>query len=404
MSKFASVHTHRKTKISFKHNYRLEKEHPNVYKELTKNNENNISLEETQKMINDLYNQAYENYKNYCINTHGIATRSKKPKGIQNFTKKENAVKEFIFEIKENTTMQECQTLANSIADLLKIKPLQISIHRDEGHTDKDGNFKIHYHAHASFFTLDGAYGFQMARSGKDYKDEEKSKNKKGDLKRKAPIKPTFTDENMSKIQDLASEILGMVRGNKSKKMYIEDYREYKQVKATKEKLEKEQEELNYSKKIVEHQKEINQKTINTLGDKLAKLQKIENIDETLAQKTKELEALKNIDIDYKKFLELEQENKEKARINETAYESKFERRILETTSPIKENTILGNMKVYSQDLKSEYTLKGTTTKLEVIETIESITPNHLENLNSRADIKPKIKTVKKKKDKDLSM
>ncbi|KQH22752.1 mobilization protein, partial [Campylobacter coli] len=67
----------------------------------------------------------------YWENKNGLA-KSGKPKGLQNFTKKEKCYHEFIYEIGENTTMEQCQVLTQKIAELTGFTPLQVVIHRDE--------------------------------------------------------------------------------------------------------------------------------------------------------------------------------------------------------------------------------------------------------------------------------
>ncbi|RUK14485.1 mobilization protein, partial [Campylobacter coli] len=85
------------------------------------------------------------------------------PKGLQNFTKKEKFYQEFIYEICENTTMEQCQELTHKIAELTGFTPLLVVIHRDEVCENAKGEKLTHYHAHAVFFTLD-YNGLQLAR------------------------------------------------------------------------------------------------------------------------------------------------------------------------------------------------------------------------------------------------
>ncbi|MGI0439025.1 hypothetical protein ACRE1S_00575 [Helicobacter himalayensis] len=60
--------------------------------------------------------------------------------------------------------MKQCQELADRIAELTGFRKIQVTIHKDEGHTNEQGEFKPHYHAHAVFFTLDKNTGKQLER------------------------------------------------------------------------------------------------------------------------------------------------------------------------------------------------------------------------------------------------
>ncbi|RDU51500.1 mobilization protein, partial [Helicobacter sp. MIT 99-10781] len=210
--KVAAAHCNPKIKPALAHNDRTDSRSPNITPELTHLNEYTASAKEVRANIDKLYKQAEKNYYAYCEKKNGLA-KSGKPKGLQNFTKKEKCHHEFIFEIAESTTMQQCQELADKIAELTGFKPLQLAIHRDEVFQDSKGKETHHYHAHAVFFTLDDN-GLQLAR-------REASLNK----------------ANLSKIQTLASECLKMPRGEqrylsgKPQPAYIQDYKIYKAIK-----------------------------------------------------------------------------------------------------------------------------------------------------------------------------
>ncbi|MCV3552475.1 mobilization protein [Campylobacter sp. CNRCH_2013_0855] len=212
MGKVASAHCNPKVKSYLEHNDRTHSNSDTITKEYSYKNEYSCSAKETKEKINELYKKAQKDFYNYCEKKNGLA-KSGKPKGLQNFTKKEKSYTEFIYEINENTTMEQCQELSNKIAELTGFTPLQICIHRDEVHRDKKGEEKTHYHAHAVFFTLDKD-GLQLAR-------------------REASLNKT----NLSKIQTLASECLKMERGERryeqglKQKNYTSHYRDYKRLK-----------------------------------------------------------------------------------------------------------------------------------------------------------------------------
>ncbi|EPP1197284.1 mobilization protein [Campylobacter upsaliensis] len=211
MAKKGTAHYSKKTP-QLEHNDRTKDEAKTIHKELSHLNEYTCTSQEIQTRIDELYSKAQNNFYEYCKNKNGLA-KSGKPKGLQNFTKKEKCYHEFIYEINENTTMEQCEKLTEQIAELTGFTPLQISIHRDEGHYNKNGDFVTHYHAHATFFTLDKNTGLQLAR-----------------------IEASLTKENLSKIQDLTAQTLQMERGERrfergEKKNYIQDYKEYARVK-----------------------------------------------------------------------------------------------------------------------------------------------------------------------------
>ena len=156
---------------------------PNIYQELTHKNEYSCSAKVVRAETNRLYQEAMQKQ---------AGKKGKK-------TPRERSIHEAIFEIDEKTTMLECQELAKEIEKLTGFQTLQIAIHRDEGHTDEQGNFIPHYHAHAVFFTLDKDTGKQLAR-------QQASLNK----------------ANLSKMQDLASKIFDMERGQEYFKNGVE--------------------------------------------------------------------------------------------------------------------------------------------------------------------------------------
>ena len=183
MSKKTGVHWNPKISPYPEHNDRTDMRSPNIYQELTHKNEYSCSAKVVRAETNRLYQEAMQKQ---------AGKKGKK-------TPRERSIHEAIFEIDEKTTMLECQELAKEIEKLTGFQTLQIVIHRDEGHTDEQGNFIPHYHAHAVFFTLDKDTGKQLAR-------QQASLNK----------------ANLSKMQDLASKIFDMERGQEFFKNGIE--------------------------------------------------------------------------------------------------------------------------------------------------------------------------------------
>ena len=178
MQKVGAVHFNPKIQPHLQHNDRTNSNADNIYEELSHLNQCDKSASQALREIDTLYKQAMSKLD------------EAKKKGKR--TPKERSFHEAIFEIDERTTMGQCQELADRIAELTGFRKIQVVLHKDEGHTDEQGNFKPHYHAHAVFFTLDKDTGKQLARQ-------------------EASLNP----RTLSKIQDIASEILQMQRGER---------------------------------------------------------------------------------------------------------------------------------------------------------------------------------------------
>ena len=283
MQKVAAAHCNPKKQPALNHNDRTNDNAKTITKELTHLNEYSCSSDEVRKKIDTLYKKAYDNFSKYCENKNGVS-KSGKPKGLQNFTKKEKCYHEFIYEISEHTTMEQCQELTEKIAELTGFTPLQIAIHRDEIHQNAKGEMQTHYHAHAVFFTLDKDTGLQLAR-------QEASLNK----------------QNLSKIQTLTAETLKMDRGeNRLEKglespKYIQDYKIYSQYKEMERKLQE---------KWFKKQKEIE-----------AKIKELERKEQELKNKEAELDKRKKVIQDF--IDQLKNEHKEKFEKINNLYENR---------------------------------------------------------------------------------
>ncbi|EJC0907411.1 mobilization protein [Campylobacter upsaliensis] len=188
--KIGAVHCNPKIAPHLQHNDRTNSTSPNIHKERSHLNQCSKTAIQALKEIDQLYKEAME--------------KQKGKKGKK--TPKERSYHEFIYEINENTTMEQCEKLTQQIAELTGFTPIQVTIHKDEGHINEQGEFMPHYHAHAVFFTLDKNTGKQLARQ-------------------QASLNP----KNLSKTQDLAANTLQMQRGQKY--FNIEEYKLSKQEK-----------------------------------------------------------------------------------------------------------------------------------------------------------------------------
>lgn len=118
-----------------------------------------------------------------------------KEKSGRKLQKNAMPVREAVVVIKENTTMLELQNLAKRLEEELKIRVFQISIHNDEGHTDKDTKeWKPNYHAHL-------VADWQDLETGKTLKHQ---------------------SYHYSKMQDLTAECLNMERGISGSRVRLE--------------------------------------------------------------------------------------------------------------------------------------------------------------------------------------
>lgn len=152
----------------FNHNTRdeLEKfEAKYTFKEFEKWNEYSCSANEANVKFKELYDEAYNNY--FARTKQKIQTKNLRISAVVN--------------INENHTLQDLKELANKIEQKYGIQPIQIAIHRDEGHYLKDINgeylkdenndfiFDPNLHAHIEFFTLD-KQGINRYKSKDRYK------------------------------------------------------------------------------------------------------------------------------------------------------------------------------------------------------------------------------------------
>jgi CII-binding regulator of phage lambda lysogenization HflD len=109
-----------------------------------------------------------------------------KEKSGRKLQKNAMPVREAVVVIKEDTSMLELQNLAKRLEEELSIRVFQITIHKDEGHTDKDTKeWKPNHHAHL-------VADWQDLKTGKTLKHQ------------------SF---HYSKMQDLTAECLNMERG-----------------------------------------------------------------------------------------------------------------------------------------------------------------------------------------------
>lgn len=220
---------------SFAHNDRTEKE-PNYLlpEEHRLENECNRSAIEAQKMLENLFETAKENY----LKTYG-----------QKFqTKFENVHWEAVINLNEEHTIKDVEKLVMEIEKETGFTAVQISIHRDEGRiNEKTGHAIYNLHAHVNFFTLDPETGQQLYRRSISNSDREKIRKEHGipDAE-KIPrhLTGVMDKAKLSKLQDITAEVLGMERGERGSTKVRLGHKQHRAVEKEKEKLLEKIEEL----------------------------------------------------------------------------------------------------------------------------------------------------------------
>lgn len=223
MTAISSIHFQKSTQHNIYHNDRTAK--PNyLLKDGGLGIEVNRSAIDCEKLCNQYMSQAE---KNYYERTHQkIQAKNIRWSAVVN--------------IKEDTTMSDLEKLTKFLEEKYKFRCVQIAIHRDEGHTDKETQkTKINHHAHLEFFMLDerGINIFKMR---------------------------DFNRKKMQEIQTEVAEILGMQRGEENSKKIRLNHREYKQhineVKEQEQQIKKHQKEKEELKQELEKEKQKNVK------------------------------------------------------------------------------------------------------------------------------------------------
>lgn len=125
---------------------------------------------------------------------------------------KATPIREAVVVIDEHTTMMDLQNLADRYRTEFGIDCFQISIHRDEGHWHQSENgveeWRPNLHAHMTFNWMD-------LQTGKSIKliQGKKQNRKTGEV---------FVRDDMSRMQDIAAEVLHMGRGVSSDRRHLD--------------------------------------------------------------------------------------------------------------------------------------------------------------------------------------
>lgn len=138
-------------------------------------------------------------YKNESWETEAISSRFEKireryEKNVgQRMQEKAAPIKEAVFNMKPETTFADCKELAKAIEDRFGIRTFQIHLHRDEGHYDDENEWKPNLHGHLVL----------------DWTNEGTGKSIR------------LTKQNMSELQTITANVLGMERGENSDRKHL---------------------------------------------------------------------------------------------------------------------------------------------------------------------------------------
>ncbi|MFC3848527.1 hypothetical protein ACFOPX_08420 [Helicobacter baculiformis] len=149
MSNLASIHFKKSISIQVVHNDRTLPPSYLLDESLRLGVECNRNAKEARALKAQMIEQAITNY--------------------TNLTKKKFQAKSYewsaVVNLKEDSTMQDLERLADHFKSKYGFQCYQIAIHRDEGHTDEYGTTHINHHAHLEFVTLDELTGKSLFRS-----------------------------------------------------------------------------------------------------------------------------------------------------------------------------------------------------------------------------------------------
>lgn len=235
--KQTSVHVQPVKPSSEKHNKR-EKELDYVRKDLTPTNEYWESRSQSEVLAED-------------------KRLAKKLTG-RKMQAKATPIREAVVVIDEHTTMDDLKKLADAYRQTFGIDCFQIAIHRDEGHKDKQGNWKQNLHAHMVFNWFNPLTGKSI-------------KLMQG--KHKAKDGTVFERDDMSRMQDIAAEVLHMGRGVSSDRKHLNaiQYKNQEQTKQlqqaiadTKKQVEIQEATIKYTMQVDDHLQETKQELAAT--------------------------------------------------------------------------------------------------------------------------------------------
>lgn len=282
--------------------------------------------------------------------------REVKEKTKRKLQKNSIPIKEGVIVIKEDTSIDDLKRFCEECRNKFGIIPLQIHTHKDEGHVDKDtGEWKPNLHAHIVWRMYD-----------------DKGKNVR------------LQKEDLSAMQDMAAECLGMERGQKSTRKH-KDSLVYKIQEKEKE-LKQSKEELQKTKAENAELKEKNTKLQSRCQFLLQKRDSLEETIESLKPQVNELSEL--LTTREKDLALIDQKTTEIAKFLNWWGASKTEKKLAEQTLSLTQarNDLLKKNREYNELKHRHNKLQNDYDKLSYFDAEDNLRAkdskiNQLENI-----------------------
>ncbi len=169
-----------------------------------------------------------------------------KEKTGRSMQKSATPIKEAVIVLDKTQTMEDIKKMNKKLEERFGIKAMQIHIHEDEGHTDKKTNeWKQNRHAHIVYnWVNETDKQIGKAKPGQSFK---------------------LNKYNMSELQDIVADSLGMKRGQSSNKEHLKAM-EYKRQQVEKDILELKKENEQLKKEKAKNMKKGLSETFKRIG------------------------------------------------------------------------------------------------------------------------------------------
>lgn len=243
------------THFGIKHNGRVGKLPKSSYAKYRHLNEENMDWLTASKLETELIALADAKY-------FAKTGQKRQQKGKQS-----REIMELCINLRLDHTMEDVEKIVKWIEQKTGFRATYITIHRDEGHTDrKSGNFVANIHAHVRFCTLDPETGKSLARKA-------------------------LHPQKLAQLQQICAEMLNMPAGKagaKTKRLSATEYKKKKQ----EEEIRDLEEITKYLQERDERLKELETMPYNKLAAKLPEVKKlydkgVKYYNETIALKNK---------------------------------------------------------------------------------------------------------------------
>jgi len=233
MKRKSSINIQKTTTREFWHNSREHKTNNSIFS--TEDNYCSVSGAEAKEAFETYLEQAEKRYKE---------------RTGQRLQKSVNKLYSAVINLTSEHSEEDVWKVANYLAKTLGTKILQIAVHRDEGHVNKQGNKVINYHAHVIFAGVD-ENGYSVGKK--------------------------LNKQYLRELQTKTAELLGMERGQPGSKKKRLDWRSYKEYKKRVEKelsktitpIQAENKRLQQENKLLQAKLKQQKKQIQNLQEEL---------------------------------------------------------------------------------------------------------------------------------------